>query len=982
MTIGPRARRSHSFPVRLVQCQLEADHFSGVERALASRGVASERVFPDQPPPELTERTKVVVISDPFASMNALAWRQARRVGAGVVMVMDGVVEYRNTFVNPRTRGVFAAGDPARWSFLRPAPADVVTCSGEVDRRVLAAMGNRAVATGLPRIAGMERVPPLSGPAKVLIATANQPWFTEEERGRVIATLTELRQVIDRQGVAAVWRLRADLDTLLGVASDTRPLRDVMAEVSGVITTPSTLMVEAMRAGRMVGVLHAHATPLWQPASFVWARAEGQGMDLSALEEVSAPARDELLRVDADARVMSMRTPDAETLVRGVLEPDASAWARQSAAWHALDASAVGEPASERLGSLLAEACEQPLVRGGGEFPSPARLPAQRPRGARPCVVSVVVCDDSPVGGVQSWSERLGRAFAEKDRGYDVRTLLVCAKPDAWRTAGTSVRTDWLMDLCVLDPSADHVESVHVVRTAIERLAGDVPAVVIPNYTDIACAAAMQLRARGARTIAVAHTDETYYADLARTYSHWDAGVGVSRTCVEWLRDIERTTRPGRAERPLEHIPCVAPVSQAPRTVPVGGPLRIIYAGRMVQVQKRIHDLLKVVDGLEARAVAYELHMVGDGVDLPGWRAALATRSLHHGSVQVHGRQSPAWVERMLPTMDVSILVSEFEGTSVSMLEAMGAGVVPSVTAVRSGVTDWVQDGVTGIVVPVGDCDAMAERLAQLARDRTRLSTLGRAAWARVKKDASIDVMAEKYRSLFDRARASADPCVAGDLGLRLLERWRWNKDWAEHPGRVNERVREVLAEAGYRRIATDWPEPGCDAVVVRTDARPLTRVQAAQIDLWRACGLGVVVGPHLRNAGPEDAMTPADARACELVRRVALGARAAGCERIAVYGTGKHTRRLASLFDGSLPLVGLIDDAPPAWEYMFGLPIVPFESALSSLRPDAVILSSDAWEARMWERSAPWRAAGVRVIPLYGTYETNVKVNTEAVAA
>src|SRR5262245_22360817 len=80
----------HSFPVRLVQCQLDVDHFAGVDRALAERGIASERVFPDQPPPEMGDRTRAVVISDPFASMNALAYRQARRVGAGVVLLMDG----------------------------------------------------------------------------------------------------------------------------------------------------------------------------------------------------------------------------------------------------------------------------------------------------------------------------------------------------------------------------------------------------------------------------------------------------------------------------------------------------------------------------------------------------------------------------------------------------------------------------------------------------------------------------------------------------------------------------------------------------------------------------------------------------------------------------------------------------------------------------------------------------------------------------
>ena len=91
--------------------------------------------------------------------------------------------------------------------------------------------------------------------------------------------------------------------------------------------------------------------------------------------------------------------------------------------------------------------------------------------------------------------------------------------------------------------------------------------------------------------------------------------------------------------------------------------------------------------------------------------------------------------------------------------------------------------------------------------------------------------------------------------------------------------------------------------------------------------------------------------------------------EPVIPLGGQSETRRLAALFDGSLPFVGFIDDAPPAWEYMFGLPIVAFNGALDSLRPDAIILSSDAWEARMWERTEPFRRAGVRVIPVYADY-------------
>ena len=49
----------------------------------------------------------------------------------------------------------------------------------------------------------------------------------------------------------------------------------------------------------------------------------------------------------------------------------------------------------------------------------------------RPRVVSLVRCGDSPVGGVTTWSLRLAQAFAQKDLGYDVRTLRPWAEAKA-----------------------------------------------------------------------------------------------------------------------------------------------------------------------------------------------------------------------------------------------------------------------------------------------------------------------------------------------------------------------------------------------------------------------------------------------------------------------------------------------------------------------------------------------------------------------
>lgn|GEM_PF-2607208 len=95
------------------------------------------------------------------------------------------------------------------------------------------------------------------------------------------------------------------------------------------------------------------------------------------------------------------------------------------------------------------------------------------------------------------------------------------------------------------------------------------------------------------------------------------------------------------------------------------------------------------------------------------------------------------------------------------------------------------------------------------------------------------------------------------------------------------------------------------------------------------------------------------------------LIARAAAAKpsRVAIYGAGQHTNRFISTFRSVLEprhtIVGVLDDSPKA--ATFGdLPLLP-TTTLADLRPDVVLLSSDAHEEAM--RS---RIQGVDLWPLY----------------
>ena len=160
-------RRDTSPPdVLFVQPSGVVDHLPGVADELRARGLRVERQDEQHRPPRVRMDTRVVVVTDVLDPRCVRALRLARKVDARTVLLMDGLVEWRNTYTNPRV------GD----DFLRPAPVDVVCCSGLIDARTLTTLGNTARPTGLPRIdARFDEPTSRNEQAPILVATANTP---------------------------------------------------------------------------------------------------------------------------------------------------------------------------------------------------------------------------------------------------------------------------------------------------------------------------------------------------------------------------------------------------------------------------------------------------------------------------------------------------------------------------------------------------------------------------------------------------------------------------------------------------------------------------------------------------------------------------------------------------------------------------------------------------------------------------------------
>ena len=153
-------------------------------------------------------------------------------------------------------------------------------------------------------------------------------------------------------------------------------------------------------------------------------------------------------------------------------------------------------------------------------------------------------------------------------------------------------------------------------------------------------------------------------------------------------------------------------------------PLAIGYAGRVVRQAKRTDLLPNLIEKLEEQGINYLFQIAGEGECLEKIADFIKENHLEN-KVQLLGRLPKSEMDSFWKRQDVFVNISEYEGTSLSMLEAMSYGCVPVVTDV-SGAGEFIVNDGNGYICPVGDINEIAERIKILSDNREKLCEFGK----------------------------------------------------------------------------------------------------------------------------------------------------------------------------------------------------------------------------------------------------------------
>lgn len=276
----------------------------------------------------------------------------------------------------------------------------------------------------------------------------------------------------------------------------------------------------------------------------------------------------------------------------------------------------------------------------------------------------------------------------------------------------------------------------------LNELKKDPPDVFVPNLSVPAYFATKWTKKAGIPSIGINRSDDFFHNELMDTFLDGIEDYRVDAlVCKSEFLTTKYKTRLSIGQRILQ----CASGTYLPKDV-VNKPnstMKLSYFGRLEQKQKRVFDTIDAVKRVIDKTQGVEFYVYGK--DATNGEAISLINSL--GGINYKGAVSEQMIQPEMLKHHVFILLSEYEGLSTALIEAMACGLVPVCTKVQSGTVEVVEHNVNGLLVDDRG-DSFDEAIWRLKNEEGLWERLSLAARKTVKERYSLDISAKKWAEL------------------------------------------------------------------------------------------------------------------------------------------------------------------------------------------------------------------------------------------
>jgi glycosyltransferase involved in cell wall biosynthesis len=176
---------------------------------------------------------------------------------------------------------------------------------------------------------------------------------------------------------------------------------------------------------------------------------------------------------------------------------------------------------------------------------------------------------------------------------------------------------------------------------------------------------------------------------------------------------------------------------------------KVLGVVAVLRQQKRLDVLVQALALLAKRVADPHLVIAGGDAGLGNRRRTEALAESLGVADRVHllGRRDD--IADVLEAFDVACLSSDYEGMPLSIMEYMSAA-KPIVSTRVGGLSEMIDDGVEGLLVPRQDPAAFADAVERLLRDPALAASLGQAARLRQRRDFSLASVVTRVEGIYD----------------------------------------------------------------------------------------------------------------------------------------------------------------------------------------------------------------------------------------